>query len=303
MDKMIKVIYSVKVPQMNDWVDIPVFCGPVVSMNREDDVINIECQGKESLAKGATNKTFTRKKNTNKVNVIRDILRELAGETKFDLVELNYKLPSTYSLGRWSIPWDVAKKLASGMSRQLFYDGRGYCRLRSFPGTPAFTFKAGDGGTVLDAPQITYDSTEVKNAVWVKGGVPKGSKTAVDAFVAAPASHPLSPQKLGRNGVNRYLMEIIEDDAIRSKAEATEKAGSVLNSRLLQEVEVTFNAMPIPHLEPGDVCRIQTDEYATTFRLYKFSIPLVAGNEMSVGWVKRMAIRKGAVGYKPKKKK
>jgi hypothetical protein len=303
MDRMIRVIYSVKVPQMNDWVDIPVFCGPVVSMDRNEDVISIECQGKEVLSKGAAWRTFTRKKNTNKANVIKDILEDLSGENKFDFPEVSSKLPSDYSLGRESIPWDSAKKLASGMSRQLFYDGRGYCKMRSLPGTPVFTFKSGDGGTVTSTPQISYDSSEMKNIIWVKGGVPKGSKTAVSVYVAADKSHPLSPSRLGRNGVPRYLLEVIEDDSIRSKTEAEEKAGTTLNDRLLQTVEVAFDAMPIPHLEPGDMCRIQTDEYATTFRLYQFSIPLHAEGTMSVGSHKNLSVRKNAWKWTPKKKK
>jgi hypothetical protein len=143
----------------------------------------------------------------------------------------------------------------------------------------------------------------MKNLIWVKGGIPKGSKTAVSVYVAADKTHPLSPQRLGRNGVPRYLLEVIEDDTIRSKVEAEEKAGETLNDRLLQTVEVSFDAMPIPHLEPGDMVRIQTDEYSTSFRLREFSIPLVAGDSMSIGYVKNMAIRKGAVGWKPKKKK
>ncbi|MDQ0793553.1 hypothetical protein [Streptomyces sp. B1I3] len=292
MDKMIKVIYAVKVPQMNSWVSIPVFCGPVISMSRDDNLINLECQGKETLSMGASWRTFTRKKNSNKVNVIADILRELSGERQFDFVELSSKLPADYSLGRESVPWVAAKKLASGLSRQLFYDGRGYCRMRSLPGTPVFTFKSGDGGTVLTTPQIDYDSTEVKNIILVKGGIPAGAKKGVEVSVSAPATHPLSPQKLGRNGVSRYLLEVIEDDAIRSKAEATAKAATTLNDRLLQEVEVSFDAMPIPYLEPGDLCRLQTEEYATTFRLSEYSIPLVAGEQMSVGYVKRMQVRK-----------
>lgn len=303
MDRMIRVVYSVKVPQMNAWVDIPVFCGPVTSMDRNDSVINIECQGKETLAKGAAWRTFTRKKNSNKGNVIKDILTDLTGENKFDFPEVTNKLSADYSLGRESIPWDSAKSIASGISRQLFYDGRGYAKMRSLPGTPVFTFKSGDGGTVLSVPQISYDSSEMKNTILVKGGVPKGSKTAVEASVAADKSHPLSPYKLGRNGVPRVLLEVIEDDTIRSKAEATEKAGTTLNDRLLQTVDVKFDAMPIPHLEPGDMVRIQTEEYATTFRLGQFSIPLVVGDTpMSVGYNKDLSVRKSAWKWAPKKK-
>ncbi|MFE9497261.1 hypothetical protein [Streptomyces collinus] len=303
MDRMIRIIYSVKVPQMNDWVDIPVFCGPVISMDRDDSVINVEAQGKETLAKGAAWRTFTRKKNTNKGNVIKDILEDLTGENKFDFPSVTNKLSADYSLGRESIPWDAAKSIASGISRQLYYDGRGYAKMRSLPGTPVFTFKDGDGGTVTSVPQISYDSSEMKNIILVKGGVPKGSKTAISVYVAADKSHPLSPYKLGRNGVPRYLLEVIEDDSIRSKTEAEEKAGNTLNDRLLQTVDVSFDAMPIPHLEPGDMVRIQTDEYATTFRLYTFSIPLVVGNSMSVGYHKDMSVRKGAWKWAPKKKK
>ncbi|MEU3599897.1 hypothetical protein ABZ714_14395 [Streptomyces sp. NPDC006798] len=290
MDRMIRVIYSVKVPQMNAWVDIPVFCGPVVSMDRDDDIINIEAQGKEVLAKGAAWRTFTRKKNTNKVNLVRDILKELSGEDKFDFAELAYKIPADYSLGRESIPWDTAKSLTQSMARQLFYDGRGYCRMRSLPGTPVFTFSSGDGGTVLTSPKVSYDSSEAKNTILVKGGVPKGAKSPVSASVSAAFTHPLSPFRLGRNGVPRYLLEVIQDDAIRTVSEAQALADKRLEENLLQTVEVSFDVMPIPYLEPEDLVRINTEEFSATFRLREFTIPLIAGEAMSVNYTKRTSL-------------
>jgi hypothetical protein len=279
VDRMVKVVYSVKAPRGNDWFDIPVFCGPISSMDRTNDVVNIEAQGKEILAQGAAWKTKVYKKGHYRVDVIKSILRDLAGETKFTFPEHSAKLPHDLSVGRESIPWHVARKIAKGMNMQLFYDGRGVARLRHHPASSQFTFKSGDGGSVLTPPQITYSTENLKNIVWVRG------KGKVSVSRAAPHSHPLSPQKLGRNGVPRYLLDSVQDTTIRTRAEAVDVAKTRLNDALLSAIDVSFDAMSIPHLEPGDMVRVTTDDFSNAFRIHQMSIPLVVGGNMSVGYL------------------
>lgn len=279
VDRMIKVVYSVKEAGAINWTDIPLFCGPISSMDRTDDVVNIEAQGKESLAMGAAWKTRTYKRNQYRTAVIRSILEDLTGETRFTFPSHSARLPADISVGRTSVPWSVARRLAVGVDLQLFYDGRGVVRLRPKTASSMFTFASGDSGSVLTVPQITYSTENLKNVVWVRGA------RKVSVIRSAPRSHPLSPWRLGRNGVPRYLLEAITDTSIRTNAEAVRVANSHLNDALLSAVEVSFDAMSIPDLEPGDVARVTTDDFSNTFRVHQFSIPLVVGGQMSVGYL------------------
>lgn len=291
LDRMIQVNYAVRKPGGTQYV-IPVFTGPVTKLNRTNDVISVEAQGKELLAMGSVWNPATYRKGARKVDVIRSVLSTRAGETKFDLQDISSQLPKDYSIGRGNTPWGVSRALAQSMNQQLFYDGRGVARMLPFSrASTMFTFRQGDGGSVTSDPQISYTSDELKNVVWVRGGVPTGAKTAVEISRGAPSTHPLSAAKLGRNGVPRYLLEIVDNSAITTIADALALAQSTLDQLLLQVVEVAFDAMPVPHLDPSDVVRVETEDFATAFRLSKFSIPLVAGESMSVGYLKRVSVK------------
>jgi hypothetical protein len=279
VDRMIQVVYSVKAPGTTTWTDIPVFCGPISKMDRASDVVNLEAQGKESLALGAAWKVQTYKRGAYRVDVIRSILRDLAGETKFTFPEHGARLPADLSVGRESVPWTVARDVSRGLGMQLFYDGRGVCRLRTRPASAIFTFQSGDGGSVLTTPQVTYSTENLRNIVWVRGA------GTISVAKVAPYSHPLSPQKLGRNGVPRYLLEAVTEDTIRTAAEAGDLAAKTLNKALLSSVEVSFDALPMPHLEPGDVARVTTPEFSNSFSLTQLSIPLVVGQAMSINYL------------------
>lgn len=286
VDRMILIAYSVKAPGAAAWVDIPLFRGPVSKMDRTNDVVNIEAQGKEVLAQGAAWKTWTYKKNHRRVDVIQSILHDLTGETRFSFPEHSARLPADISVGRASVPWNVASHIAKGMNMQLFYDGRGVARLRRLPTTSSFTFKSGDGGTVLTPPQVTYTTENLKNLVWVRGA----GKISVSK--AAPYSHPLSPHRLGRNGVPRYLLDEVQDTSIRTKKEALDVMNTRLTHSLLTAVEVSFDAMAIPFLEPGDVARVTTGDFSNAFRVHQLSIPLVVGGTMTVGYLKNRSPNK-----------
>jgi len=176
------------------------------------------------------------------------------------------------------------------MGRQLFYDGRGRARLRHRPNLVGLSFT---GGRYVTGPlKITY-SSGVVNAVEVIGAVPKGAKRPVQATAVAPANHPLSPQRIGR-----YLLpdgKIIRDDSIKTTAEAQDVAAKRLADGLRQSVDVQFESVPGvgAFLEPGDLCHVDTDDGSVTFRLSKFSLPLVAddSNAMTVGYHRETPLR------------
>lgn len=283
-DRMIRATYGVYVDALSRWVDVPLFLGPVMSLERTGGSIALSCHGKEALALGHAWQLRTYPKGTNTVNTIKSILRTMAGENRFSFGTSSHRLPKAVNVTRESQPWLVAQQLAKSMGRQLYYDGAGTCRLRTAPRTSLITF---DEALVLSEPQLSYDMSEVKNLVRVRGYKPKGKKRIYN-YKTAPRSHPLSPWKLGRNGVPRYYVETLERDNVRSNKAAGKLAGDVLASRLREVLSASFDSLPVPHLDPLDYVRLRTDEASLTFILRQASISLSHAGVMSVGTTKRV---------------
>lgn len=294
-DRMLQITYGIR-PNVDGatWVDVPVITGPVVKFERSAEIVDVEIQGKELLAMGAAWRTQTYKKGTPKRDVILSVMQG-EGERFFALPEFASRLPSDRSIARSTVPWEFAKAIARSTGRQLYYDGAGRLRMRTPSSRSVFTFAAGAGGTILTPPKVAFTIENVRNIVQVIGGVPKGQKKKIRYALAADRSHPLSPWRLGRNGQPRYLLETIEDSAIRSQAEARRVAQATLTNRLLQNVEVAYDAMVVPHLDPGDHIGTKTADFAVTSRLGTFTIPLTVDGRMSVGYMRRQKIRRDRI--------
>lgn len=290
MDRMIHVTYSVYVDGLSDWVDVPVFTGPVTALDRQNDVVELTAQGKEILSMGAAWHPMTIRKGTKFTTAIWLILSQRGGEDHFDLGDLSLAMPRPLAIGREDAPWRKAWTLANAINRQLFYDGRGVVRLRRFPGTPHFTF---NDQAVLGPPQISYSLTTY-NVVNVVGGVPPKKKDRLHYTARPDVNHPLSPWRLGRNGHGRFLVDFITNDQLRTPGSCKEVAQRTLAQHLAQSVAVSFDALPVPHLEPGDLIQVSTGDGALNFRLDQFSLPLVVADDtgMSVGAKKNVRARR-----------
>lgn len=288
-DRMVRVVLEVLVD--GAWQRIACFTGPVSHLNRDEAQVSIECVGKEALFLGAAWAPINLHKGMKKTDAIVRLLTEanpVYTETHLDIPDLDARLPHHMSLTREDKPWRVAQKIARSMSRQLFYDGRGVCRLRTRPQHVVLTFNGGH--EVLSAPQIDESDTIV-NAVAVVGAIPKGSKQHVRAHAVAPANHPLSPQRIGR-----YLLPddaVIQDDAIKTNAEAQSRADQELADGLRQGVDVSFDAIPsvVALLDPDDLCHVATDAVSVTFRHQRSSLPFVAGEAATVGVHRKFNMR------------
>lgn len=290
VDRMMQATYGFYVDELAKWVDVPIFTGPIVNMQRTGAQVQVSCLGKEHLAMSHAWRPLTLKKGMNVGAAIKTILRERAGEDSFSFGTVKNRLPSSVSLGRMSQPWVVAQQLAASIGRQLYYDGAGVCRLRKRSTGSVFTF---DGDVVTSEVAVTYDLSTIINTVWVKGHKPENrDKQQITAAVSAPSSHALSPQKLGRNGDPRHIVEVIERGSVRSRKEARELARRTLSSRLSAGLDISFESLPIVHLDPLDVVRVDTDDASLSFPLQKASLPLLHSGVMSVGVVKRVTPRR-----------
>ena len=311
-NRMLQIIYDVFVPQMSQWVAVPIFTGPIREATPADELLTIECVGKEVLAQGEMWRARQFKKGRRRRDVIRDLLAEEAGEDQFRMPPLpKQRLPKDMRIPRNAVPWSRCKKIAKGLGdRQLFYNGRGVVRLRARPEKPVFTFRDGSASsqgvvTVMTPPVVTYSLEEVKNAVRVVGGFPRTppdrnankddeeketsdanekKRKRIEAEWVAPRENPLSPWRLGAGGAELYLVEHVSDDSLRSKAEANEVALRRGRRNLDRHIEVGFESLVVPYLEEGDMVRVNTDEFDATVVLDAFTIPLTHGETMSVGY-------------------
>jgi hypothetical protein len=295
-DRMIRVRHTVTVPGLGTVVAVP-FVGPIVKVSRDGDTLQVECQDKAVLALTGT-APVTGKKGHDAVDAIRRIMSTAAGENKFRLPSgFNRNLHKSYSTG-WhedASPWVVCQRIAAQLNRQLLYSCDGYLTLRPWPSGTTIT---ATGSVVTSPPQVDFDSSAVANMVRVTGTLapPKQKARRADAkpqlerpatklsavAVAAPG-HPLSPARLGRNGVPRYLPIIIEGAVYKSLAQARQLAAETLSHDLLMTTGVSFDMVPVFHLDVGDLILAQTDAGRVLVRLQEASIPLGVSGDMSVG--------------------
>jgi hypothetical protein len=290
MDRMLQVKYRVIVN--GSWVSVPVFTGPVTGLQRAGSQVNVTCQSKEVLAMGSVWPPMTIHKNVRKTSALTTILHAAGEEDKhMKIPDLNNRLPHPISLFRSQQYWPSALGIADALNRQLYYDGAGDCRLRTPPGHH-FTFTS--ESHVIGDPQITYGAVTA-NTVMIVGGKPKGAKNPIISIQVAPNNHPLSPWRLGRNGVPRHILltgQPISMPHIKTQKEADDVAKHKLNVALMQQVDVQFDVMPgaLALLDHGDFCRVNTKHGVVPFRLLKYSLPLGTGETASVGYHRNVSV-------------
>ncbi|HET7689340.1 MAG TPA: hypothetical protein VFK41_03110 [Nocardioidaceae bacterium] len=294
-DRLVRIYYTVHVPELERHVTAVPFTGPVNHFERNGDTVSLEAQGMEALALRPAWRPRTVKKGTPKVEAIQTFMSDRAGESRFAFPDLQTRLPKPAVLGRRGIPWKRSRKIASTMNRQLYYPGTGVCTLRRWPQQPCFTFSTGDGGSLLSDLAISYTlSEDFANVIEVIGGKPRGPKER-PRYVATPdEDHPLSPQNLGRNGVPGYVVETIHRDDLRSNVECRRVAERALEDRIRETIEVSADVLPMPHFDEGDLVTYDGLDGAVTARLRRWVLPLHTEGDppMSVGYDRNTVIRK-----------
>jgi hypothetical protein len=318
-DNFVGVKYGVYVEALSRWVDVPVFLGPVTRFHRSGPVVDIEAQGKETLALephlvvGA----YGIGKGTTVEAAVRNVMGRV-GEQKFGLSQLRGRLSQARSVVPGESPWDVLtgggdegnygdrtkKYKRKHMSPEigllskaagdmlLFYDGRGFLMAKpKRTAKPVFAFR--HDAHVLSLPDYDYDVLEFRNHADVTGGTPKKGKGHFRGSWSLPASHPLSPYALQRNGKGRFLSIFAESDALKSNAACDAKAKKLVEAAAHEGVSASFDSLPIPMLEEGDSVRVVMDDYALEFALNQFTIPLTPDGTMAIGFNKRASLPKG----------
>lgn len=281
--RMVRVIDSRRIPDLNQWVDCPVFTGPMWDFERNGAEVTIVAHGKERQAMGQKWITKNFAKKSRKTTMIRTTL-SLTGERWLSIPDLRYTFPKRLTVWRMDQPWVKAMRVAKSMNRHLFYDGRGWARLRPYPTRPIYTFYR----ALLAEPKVRRDVEGLRNVAWVVGGKPKGQKKRVQAIASLPARHPNSPTSLGRNGAPLRLVEKVSNPHVKSRAEAQRRAIRIRDDRARLITEFAFDSMPIPHLEEQDMVAVRSDDGVVLVRMRQWTIPLGPdASPMTVGTLRR----------------
>ena len=294
---MLRIKYGVRAATSGAaWVDVPIFTGPILTATPAWPDVAVELQGKEVLVRHCQHGTRTWAAGTSKRQVVSDLLT-MSGEsaTYMQLDTSAATLSAPVTLAQEDDPWALANTLASQMGMSLFYDGRGVALMTRRSTSPVYTFRTGTGGNLLDEPNAVTDALGegLVNRIRVTGQ-PAAESTAADpvGVAYAPATHPLSPARLGRRGVGQVWTREVDDDKATTAALATSKAQSLLDAEIWRDgIDVELSTLPAPHLEQFDVCRLQTDRFGLNFTLRKMSIPLTCSEPASVGALRSVSRR------------
>lgn len=289
--RMIQIGWSIRVPALNRWVTCVPFTGRVTDFDRDGAMVTITAESKERLALGQAGRSYGFPKKTRKTTVIRDLLTA-AGETRMAIPSLAATTSDRITVRSMDSLWPRALKLAKSMGYDLFYDGRGRAQMRKLADQPVWTF---DARTLASSVTIDRDPSGVRNRWLVLGAKPKGAKKRVHADLRLPAKHSLSPVSLGRNGQPYFLIEQVDNADIKTSAEALNRAKRMRDDALRTLTSYSFDSLPIPHLEPGDLVRVVTPEGTFLVRMKQWTLPLGLDGAptMSVGSLTRKSVARG----------
>jgi hypothetical protein len=85
----------------------------------------------------------------------------------------------------------------------------------------------------------------------------------------------------------------VQDDSLRTVKECKDLADKILKHGLMSGVTFTGDGIPSPRLQELDIIRVRTDNLTGTLPVRKFTIPLVAGQNASYGYLRKIHPRGG----------
>lgn len=304
-DNFISVEYGFFVEALNRWVDVPIFFGVLTKFHRDGSVVSVEAQGKEALALDPhfVIRHFNCAKGMTVANAIRRVMDQI-GERRYALGMVKGRLHHARGVMPGEQPWRVVvggdtdgsgENKPSLMAKAnghmyLFYNGRGTLTAKNRNAKPVWSFE--NDKHVVSDPGYEFDALSFRNHAEVRGGKGKHATRHAHGEFTLAAAHPLSPFSLARNGEGRFLSVFLEADNLKTDAACRAKARKIVEARAFQGVSATFESLPIPMLEEGDVVSLNMGTFALDFKLNQFSIPLTVDGTMSVGFNKRAKLRR-----------
>lgn len=292
-DRMLAVHAEVFVPELGVVVSCPIFTGPIRKFNRLGPTVTMRCLGKDVFARQSWPR-LTIRAGTKRIAAIKQILRSL-GETKFRFEVSDSATSPIFARDKIidrsmsMTPWAYCRLLAAGIGCRLFYAGDGYAVLRlKDPDTAVFTFRDGDGGSILERPETDGDYSRIANVVRAEG-VSDGTTSIPFYEAVVPSTSALSPTKLVRGGRPFYMGVVVQRDSIDTNAEAKTVAQAELKDRQRAAYATAYDAMPIWPLEEDDTVNVSVGSVQSIAPLTKFTLGFKPSAVMPIGYTKLVA--------------
>lgn len=315
MGYMVQAFRDVYVAAVDEWVSCPVFMGPLTAYGHTGPVVSLEAQGKEALLLEpyVVTEGYSLKKNDRVHDAIREVIGR-AGETRYSIPDFpGVKVhPHDMHVRPGDQPLDIVTGEAGGQrglldltgadAHDARYNARGRFEIRGLHKSPVFTFEADTG--LLSWPDVAYDLKLFRNWVIVHGGKSKGAKRNAIGRASLPPGDPRSPESLARGAwpatqpgpgqrlagpkVPGRIPLIVRAPNLVKDIDCAARAEKLLAHHSTLGVSASFDALAVPTLEENDYVAAQTKgEGFVAFPLKQFTIPLTAGDSMSVGANKR----------------
>ncbi len=282
---MLRVHYTVRVPEMGEWVQIPGITGPLWDFERSGAEVHLVAHGKERQALGQQWTPRPFRKKTKKTDAIRTLLRG-TGERRLAIPDLRDTLPDRFTVGPMDQPWVKAQIPAKSLDRHLFYDASGVARLRGYPTQPCLLID--EQLLAVSEPSMKRSSEGVHNTFEVLGANPKGPKKRVRGVATLPTNHASSARSLIRHDEPHYLVMREENEHLKTKRDCQRRADRLRDIHWTIANDCRFDMLPDPRLEEYDMVAVETDLGRVRVQMLQWSIPLgMDAAPMTVGTVRR----------------
>ncbi len=313
----VKIIDSIFVPALNDWVEWSVFRGPIWDFSRTDQDVSITAEDAAKNAQGSIRRKYDKPAKTRAVVVARDLLT-LAGARKADLLiptGLKATLPKAVTVGvkrgerrdtngkaegmgkdnRKTVQrfkangedtyYDEVRKIAEAVNRDFYVDGEGRFCWVSPKSRPSIYLDE----TVILAPvtEKRVADGELPN-VWEVKGKEYDKRKQPFARVELPKSHNASPRKAGWNGTDRERLVRIENSQIRNNKQARELARKQRDRSIRESVVHEVSCVPcVGYIRPFSLASFPVNGGRATGQVPEWTYPLSGNDPMVLGAIRR----------------
>lgn len=286
VDRLVRVTHVLDVPGYGEVRAVP-FIGVPTAISRSGAEVQVSLSDKAAL--GLTGaRPYTAAKGANAASAIRSILTYCTGEFRYRFPAYTRRLSKAYAVG-WSAdasPVTVASQIARvELGMQLLWSCDGYATLRPLPSAPV-----ADVGYVTDQANSQADFSTLGNYAVVTGGATSkkvGANTVTTRPIStavAASSSSVSPTRLQRQGVPRYLPIVVDEDGYKTTTQTAARAAAEVSNASRQADDLSTSVVPMFHLDADDVLTIHYGESSRTVRFHTGSIPLGVGGDMTVGF-------------------
>lgn len=294
----IRVVVSIFVPEMDEWVDDIAFTGPLWDFTREGPVVTLIAQGAERDAMGSVRQVYDKPRKTPATRVIRDLLSAAGARPKDMLIpRLKATLPEAVTVGvrrgkdinpdkkgkqqrkvqrfisnREDTYVGAVSPIADALDRDFFCDNLGRFVMAARKSRPSAKLEAG----MLLGPitERRGSDGEQTNTWHVYGRNPKGPRKQVHVKVALPDKHTASAYSLRWNGTRREVIETIRNKKIRNN-KAARQVGLRKRDRARREpVEREVSLLPIfTRVRPYMIVSAPSPAGRVSFSVRRWHVP------------------------------